>query len=165
MGPLEAVACWCYKIFRAGCGSDCMAIIFVAWAPGLGQVKHWVSLSLDVTLLVTQLVMICQKLWVACLLGLAGPLPPHGPYVGPFKCAGLCFLTGLSKGLRAWVPSLFSPTPCSPMDCSLPGFSLHGSLQARILEWVFMPSSGDPPDPWVEPASLMTPLSARVLYH
>ena len=27
------------------------------------------------------------------------------------------------------------------MDCSLPGSSVHGILQARILEWVAMPSS------------------------
>ena len=27
------------------------------------------------------------------------------------------------------------PTICSPMDCSPPGFSVHGILQARILEW------------------------------
>ena len=27
-------------------------------------------------------------------------------------------------------------TLCDPMDCSLPGFSVHGILQARILEWV-----------------------------
>jgi len=27
------------------------------------------------------------------------------------------------------------------MECSLPGFSVHGILQARILEWVAMPSS------------------------
>ena len=26
-----------------------------------------------------------------------------------------------------------------PMDCSLPGSSVHGSLQARIVEWVAMP--------------------------
>ena len=24
---------------------------------------------------------------------------------------------------------------CDPMDCSLPGFSVHGILQARIMEW------------------------------
>ena len=29
---------------------------------------------------------------------------------------------------------------CDPMDCSLPGSSVHGILQARILEWVAMPS-------------------------
>ena len=27
------------------------------------------------------------------------------------------------------------PTLCNPMDCSLPGFSVHGIFQARILEW------------------------------
>ena len=27
-------------------------------------------------------------------------------------------------------------TLCNPMDCSLPGFSVHGILQARTLEWV-----------------------------
>ena len=28
------------------------------------------------------------------------------------------------------------PTPSNPMDCSLPGFSVHGIFQARVLEWV-----------------------------
>ena len=28
------------------------------------------------------------------------------------------------------------PTLCDPMDCSPPGSSIHGILQARILEWV-----------------------------
>ena len=28
------------------------------------------------------------------------------------------------------------PTLCDPMDCSLPGFSVHGILQARTPEWV-----------------------------
>ena len=28
------------------------------------------------------------------------------------------------------------PTLCDPMDCSPPGLSVHGILQARILEWV-----------------------------
>ena len=28
------------------------------------------------------------------------------------------------------------PTLSNPMDCSPPGFSVHGILQARILEWV-----------------------------
>ena len=28
------------------------------------------------------------------------------------------------------------PTLCDPMDCSLPGFSVHGILQTRTLEWV-----------------------------
>ena len=28
------------------------------------------------------------------------------------------------------------PTLCDPMDCSLPGSSVHGASQARILEWI-----------------------------
>ena len=28
-----------------------------------------------------------------------------------------------------------------PMDCSPPGSSVHGVLQARVVEWVAMPSS------------------------
>ena len=34
------------------------------------------------------------------------------------------------------------PTPCDPMDCSLPSSSVHEILQARILEWVAVPASG-----------------------
>ena len=33
------------------------------------------------------------------------------------------------------------PIFCDLMDCSLPGSSLHGILQARILEWVAIPFS------------------------
>ena len=32
------------------------------------------------------------------------------------------------------------PTLCDPVDWSLPASSVHGVLQARILEWVAMPS-------------------------
>ena len=32
-------------------------------------------------------------------------------------------------------------TLCDPMDCSLSGFSVHGILQARILEWVIFKNS------------------------
>ena len=32
-------------------------------------------------------------------------------------------------------------TVCDPMDCSPPGSSVHGIFQARILEWVVIPSS------------------------
>ena len=34
-----------------------------------------------------------------------------------------------------------SPTLCDPMDCSLPGSSAHGILQARVLEWLATRSS------------------------
>ena len=41
----------------------------------------------------------------------------------------------------------------NPVDCSLPGSSVHGILQARILKWVVIPFSGDLPNSEVEPAS------------
>ena len=43
-----------------------------------------------------------------------------------------------------------------PMDCSLPGSSVHGILQARILEWVAI-SYSDLPNPGIEPMSLASP--------
>ena len=53
-------------------------------------------------------------------------------------------------------------TLCNPMDCSLPGSSVHGILQATIQEWVAMPFSRDLLHPGIKPASLMSPaLSAR----
>ena len=48
-------------------------------------------------------------------------------------------------------------TFCNPMDCSSPGFSVHGILQARILEWVAISYSGDLPNPGIEPMSLASP--------
>ena len=44
-------------------------------------------------------------------------------------CAVLCLVTHSC------------PTLCNPMDYSPSGSSVHGILQARILEWVAMPSS------------------------
>ena len=48
-------------------------------------------------------------------------------------------------------------TLCNPMDYSPPGTSVHGILQARILEWVAMPSSEDLSNPGIEPTSLLSP--------
>ena len=39
------------------------------------------------------------------------------------------------------------------MDCSSPGFLIHGILQVRILEWVVIPFSRASPDPGIEPGS------------
>ena len=40
-------------------------------------------------------------------------------------------------------PSEWEKTLSDPMDCSLPGFSVHGILQARTLEWVAISFSND----------------------
>ena len=43
------------------------------------------------------------------------------------------------------------PTLCNPMDCSPQGSSVHGILQARIPEWVVMPSSRGSSQPRDQP--------------
>ena len=56
--------------------------------------------------------------------------------------------------MPVWAKSFQSClTLCNPMDCSPPGSSVHGILQARILEWAAMPSSRGLPDPGIEPES------------
>ena len=42
---------------------------------------------------------------------------------------------------------------CDPMDHSSPGSSVHGLLQARILEGTAIPFSRGFPDPGIEPGS------------
>ena len=57
------------------------------------------------------------------------------------------------KGKNLFVTQL-CPTLCDPADCSPPGSSVHGLLQARTLEWVAVPSSRDlPGGPGIEPRS------------
>ena len=56
-------------------------------------------------------------------------LAQNGVFVGIVMHA--CMLSCFSRIL----------TLCYPMDCSLPGSSIHGILQARILQWVAKPSS------------------------
>ena len=62
----------------------------------------------------------------------------------------VCVGGGGAKSLQSCL------TLCNPMDCSVPGYSVYGILQARILEWVVMPSSGDLPDPGVKPPPPMS---------
>jgi len=38
------------------------------------------------------------------------------------------------------------PTLSDPMDCSLPGFSIHGIFQAKVLEWGAIAFSETPDD-------------------
>ena len=65
--------------------------------------------------------------------------------------------------MRAKSPQLCS-TLCDPMDCRPPGSSVRKILQARILEWVAMPSSwgSSPPWDWI---SYVSCTGRWVLYH
>ena len=61
------------------------------------------------------------------------------PYISlPWPC-----FTFLTIHIQVCVCFVAQPclTLCDLKDCSPPGSSVHGTLQARILEWVAMPSS------------------------
>ena len=55
--------------------------------------------------------------------------------------------------MRACSVAQLCPALCDSMSYSPPGYSVHGIFQARILEWVAIPSPGDLPDPGIEPLS------------
>ena len=70
----------------------------------------------------------------------------------PFSCVLSC--------------SAVSDSFCNPMDCSPPGSSVHGILQARRLEWVAMPSSrGSSPPRDQTPISRVSCIGRQILYH
>ena len=55
------------------------------------------------------------------------------------------------------------PALCNSVDCCPHGSSVHDILQVKMLEWVAMPSSGDLPDPAIEPLPLTSPALAGSL--
>ena len=50
------------------------------------------------------------------------------------------------------------PTLWDPMDCSLPGSSIHGFSQARIWSELPFPTPGALPDPGIESRSFVSPV-------
>ena len=60
------------------------------------------------------------------------------PWDSPGKNTGVgChFLLQCMKVKSESEVALSCPTLRDPMDCSLPGYSVHGNFQARLLEWV-----------------------------
>ena len=54
-------------------------------------------------------------------------------------------------------------TLCNLMDCSLPGFSVRGVLQARILEWVAISSSRGSSQP--RGGTHVSGIGRHILYH
>ena len=61
------------------------------------------------------------------------PRPWDSP--GKNTGAGCHFLLQCMKVKSESEVAQSCPTPSDPMDCSLPGFSVHGIFQARVLEW------------------------------
>ena len=64
----------------------------------------------------------------------------------PVTCNNTAFYEGWAWKLLSYL------TLCDPMDCNLPGSSVHGIFQAIIMEWIFA-SPGDLPNPGIKPRS------------
>ena len=62
------------------------------------------------------------------------PRPWDSP--GKNTAVGCHFLNQCMKVKSKSEVAQLCPTPSDPMDCSLPGSSVHGIFQTRILEWV-----------------------------
>ena len=73
--------------------------------------------------------------------GCVGIYPKKG-YID--KAASRCRALGLKSENEVAQSCL---TLCDPMDCSLPGSTVHGIFQARILEGVAIPFSRRSPQP------------------
>ena len=69
------------------------------------------------------------------------------------NCCTTALISNASKEKKESEVTPLYPTLCDPMDCSLPGSPIHGLFQARVLEWLPFPLSGDLPDPGIEPGS------------
>ena len=66
------------------------------------------------------------------------------------RSLGQCMLERQRK--ESDVAQLYPPL-CDPMDCSLPCSVVHGIFQARILQWVAIPSPENLPDAGIKPGS------------
>ena len=84
------------------------------------------------------ILLVWSRLWLVTLLWLLQPL-------------SLAPILGVLSHVRLLA---------APWTVARQGFSIRGILQARILEWVAMPSPGDLPDPGIESRSPMSPALA-----
>ena len=98
-----------------------------------------------------------------------------------FLCMTSVYLTGPTSNINTYLNYIYNinmcacsvaqlcSTLCNPMDCNPPGSSVHGIFQARILDWVAMPSFriSSPPrnQTRVSCVSCISCTGKRILYH
>ena len=109
------------------CMLSCVWLFATPWT-----VAHQASLSMDFSR---------QEYWSGLSFLSPGDLPDPGIKPRP-PALQADSLPSESPGKPSWclkvkvlVPQS-CPTLCDPMDCSPPGFSIHGIFQAWVLEWV-----------------------------
>ena len=108
---------------------------------------HWVPMLTSPV--IQSMLSLASSLWLS--LSSTGHTQPNKPVKHQFFFPNWCqfILDNLLQELKAkrcrfdpwvmkitWSGTLVPSDSCDPMDCSLPGLSLHGISQARILEWV-----------------------------
>ena len=88
---------------------------------------------------------------------------PIIPVGGPNR---ICFQIGLVKYMCVCSVAQSYLTLCDPMDCSPPGSSVHGILQAGILDWVAVSSCrGSSPPRDQAHVSCVSCTGRRILHH
>ena len=95
----------------------------------------FLSTSTPIELIWTQMIATLGQLFSSLIFSrLRNSITPERPFDGPGE-----------NGTEEWKVKVLvtqsCPTLCNPMDHSLPGSSVHGILQARILECVAIPFS------------------------
>ena len=94
---------------------------------------YWICKSrvLHVLLLLSRF----SRVWLCATPQMtAHQAPPSLGFSRQEHWSGLPFPSPMHKSESEVVQSC--PTISDPMDCSLPGSSVHGIFQARVLEWV-----------------------------
>ena len=124
------------SIFSHSCG--CLFILFMtsfAVPEFLSIIRsHWfifVSFSLLCCCCITSVV--SDSMWPHRRQPSRLPRPWDSP--GKNTGVGCHFLLQCMKVKSESEDAQLCPTPSNPMDCSLPGSSIHGIFQARVLEW------------------------------
>ena len=99
--------------------------------------------SMDMSLRKFQEMVKDREVWRAAVRGVTKSQTRLSEWM---TTTGTCMCTQL---LWLWL----CPILCNPMDCSPLSSSVHGILQARILEWIAIPFFRGLPNPGIDPRS------------
>ena len=118
----------------------------------------------------------CYSLYILLLYSLAFSLEPFSTLLESGVSPSLCFqrinlwedVNGGEGKLQVHIQTVCvcaqsCPTLCNPIDCNLPGFSVHGVLQTRILEWVAIPFSRE--SSWLRDGAWVSCIAGKFLSH
>ena len=152
------------------CGGSLLPLLFSCWIASF--VTPWTGAHQDLL----SMGFARQEYWSGLPFLLLGDLPDSGMEpLSPELAGGFFSAEPPLKSLILWSEVAQSClTLCDPMDCSLPGSSIHSIFQTRVLEWVaisFSRGSSQPRDRtqvscitgrcftlWATRESLVTPL-------